>query len=63
MKRPLYARHGLPCYWIVDPDAHVIEAYVLTAGPYELVAELEGGPPQALPAFPDLPIDPAAICV
>ena len=36
---------------------------MLTAGAYELVAKLEGGQPQALPAFLDLTIDPAAIWV
>lgn len=31
-KLQLYARHGVPYYWIVDPDARSVEAYVLRAG-------------------------------
>ena len=28
-KLDLYARHGVPHYWIVDPDAQAVEAYPL----------------------------------
>jgi Uma2 family endonuclease len=35
-KLQLYARHGVPHYWIVDPQARLIEAYRLEAGSYVL---------------------------
>jgi Uma2 family endonuclease len=63
VKRRLYARHGVPAYWIVDPDARVIEAHVLAGDAYRLATTLEGGEPRALPPFLDLSIDPAAIWV
>ncbi len=57
----LYAKHGVTWYWIVDPDARSIEVYRPHADGYRLDARLEGAEPRALPPFPDLPLDPAAI--
>ena len=54
VKLQIYARHGVPCYWIVDPDARSVEAYVLTAGAFRLTARLGGEDRGALPPFPDL---------
>jgi Uma2 family endonuclease len=31
-KQQLYARHGVPFYWIVDPEEGLVEAYVLQSG-------------------------------
>jgi len=60
-KMLLYAKHGVECYWIVDGDAQTIDAYRLEAEGYRLDARLEGPTPRALPPFPDLLLDPAAI--
>lgn len=61
VKLQLYARHAVPCYWIVDPEAGSIEAHVLAGGVYRLTARLEGARPTALPPFPDLALDPASL--
>lgn len=60
-KMALCAGHGVTFYWIVDPAARVIEAHRLEGGVYRLDARLDGPAPRALPPFPDLPLDPAAI--
>jgi Uma2 family endonuclease len=61
VKFQLYARHGVPYYWIVDPEARSIEAYALTGEAYQLTARLEGSEPAALPPFPDLALVPASL--
>ena len=35
-KKALYEQFGLPEYWIVDPDSHSIELFVLASGSYQL---------------------------
>ena len=60
-KLDLYAGHGVPYYWIVDPAGREILAYVLAAGTYRLSARLAGVDPRALPPFDGLLLDPAAI--
>jgi Uma2 family endonuclease len=37
LKRELYRRVGVPEYWIVDPDEHVVEQHLLQASRYRLV--------------------------
>jgi Uma2 family endonuclease len=53
-KVQLYARYEVPFYWIVDPDARVIEAYELAEGGYRLAATARGADPVPLPPFRDL---------
>jgi len=61
MKRQLYARHGVPYYWIVDPEARVVEAYVLSEGAYQLSARVAGSEPVSLPPFPNLAFVPGSL--
>jgi len=61
VKRQLSARYGVPHYWLVDPDPGVIETYRLVGAIYEPGPRLEGAAPAALPPFPDLLLEPAAV--
>lgn len=61
VKQRLCARYGVPHYWIVDLDARVIETYHLAGKTYEPGPRLDGTAPAALPPFPDLLLDPAAV--
>ena len=36
-KAQLYAKYGIPHYWLIDPDQHVLEAYELSGEQYNLV--------------------------
>ena len=59
-KMRLYAEHGVPYYWIVDPEARSIEAFALAGAAYAPAARLTSEP-AALPPFSDLTLDPASI--
>jgi Uma2 family endonuclease len=61
VKARLYAGHGVPWYWIVDPDARALEAFHLRDGAYQRAGRLEAAAPGALPPFPDLVIDVGAL--
>jgi Uma2 family endonuclease len=61
IKRQLAARYGVPHYWLVDPDARVIDTYRLAGPAYESGPRLEGPAPASLPPFSDLALDPAAL--
>ena len=60
-KRRLYADHGVPYYWIVDPEARTIEAYRFEGDRYHLIARVSGTGPVSLPPFPDLAFAPASL--
>src|SRR5438477_5609635 len=53
-KRDLYARYGVPYYWIVDADARAIEMYRLITGAYELLARPTGATMTAAEPFAGL---------
>ena len=61
IKRSLYARHGAPYYWIVDPEARTIDVHSLTAQGYTDGGRFEGDALIDLPPFPGVRLDPAAI--
>jgi Uma2 family endonuclease len=60
-KRRLYARHGVPYYWLVDPEGRAIEALVLGPEGYALAVRASGDEPLALPPFPELALVPPAL--
>jgi Uma2 family endonuclease len=54
VKFALYARYGVPFYWIVDPKARVLEAYRLEGSAYVLAMRAIGAAPCGPPPFEDL---------
>ena len=61
VKRQLYARHGVPYYWTVDPAARSIEALVLGPEGYEVAVRATGVDPVSPPPFSDLALVPDAL--
>ena len=41
LKKELYQRSGVPEYWVVDPEDHTVEQYLLDAGSYQLAGKEE----------------------
>ena len=60
-KRQLYARHGVPFYWLVDPEGRAVEGLVLGAEGYSIAARAAGSEPVAIPPFSDLTLVSAAL--
>jgi Uma2 family endonuclease len=54
VKFALYARHGVGLYWIVDPEARVLEAYRRDGEGYVLTMRASGTKPCGPPPFEDL---------
>jgi Uma2 family endonuclease len=57
-KTRLYARHGVPFLWLVDPNARTIEAFVLERDRYALALTATGSDPVDLPPFTGLALVP-----
>jgi Uma2 family endonuclease len=51
-KLAIYGRHGVPEYWIVDPDRDRIEVFVLEGGALVRRALHESGEVRSLVALP-----------
>ncbi|MDP9405419.1 MAG: Uma2 family endonuclease [Actinomycetota bacterium] len=60
-KRALYARHGVPEYWVVDPVADRVEVHRLSGAVYPTPTLVEPGQSLAVPALPGLTVDVAAL--
>ncbi len=48
---PLYAREGIPYFWLVDPVLSTLEGYRLVEGHWILLATLKDTDPVRLPPF------------
>lgn len=55
-KKTLYAREGVPYYWVVDPDAKTVQPYTLREGGYEVEPARYPGDTLACPLFPGLTV-------
>ncbi len=55
-KMALYARYGVPHYWILDARHLSLETYEIREGEYELTSQFKKDDPVKLRLFPDLPI-------
>jgi Uma2 family endonuclease len=60
-KHQLYARHGVPYFWLVDPEGRSVEAFVLGPQGYALAVRASGSEPVSPPPFPDLSLIPASL--
>lgn len=60
-KLQLYARHGVPHYWAVGPEARLVETYELAEGAYRPGARVNGDEPLTAPPFLDLAISASAL--
>jgi Uma2 family endonuclease len=60
-KLQLYARYGVPYYWIVDPEQRVIDGYRLVAGAHGVPERFSGAMLTGLPPFEGLVLDPARL--
>jgi len=56
-KAKLYARFGIPHYWVVDPEARTLELYETQGARYRLGAPHEGDEKVRTTLFPGLTID------
>ncbi len=56
-KRDLYARFGVPEYWVVDPDADRVEVYRLSGDGYAKPEIFEPGETLTYDGLPGLAID------
>ena len=56
IKKQLYARYGVPHYWLFDPEQRLAEAHQLADGAYQLITTAQGYKQFAASPFPDLSI-------
>jgi Uma2 family endonuclease len=60
-KASLYASHGVPFFWLVDPGTRAIEAYRLAGDRYAVALRATGTDPVDLPPFTGLALIPASL--
>ena len=53
-KRDIYAAHGVPYYWLVDPVQYTLTTFVLQEGHYVQISHWTGDAEVSSEPFPDL---------
>jgi Uma2 family endonuclease len=61
IKMQLYARYGVPHYWLVDLDTRTLEAYQLEESGYRVVETLRGSGSLTPPLFPGFSLSGSAL--
>jgi Uma2 family endonuclease len=51
VKMPIYARFGVAYAWLIDPQAHTLEAYALEAGAWRALGRFAGAAPVCVAPF------------
>jgi Uma2 family endonuclease len=54
IKRELYARHGVPHHWLVDPDTRTLEAFELVDGRWTLLGAYDESATVRVPPFEEV---------
>lgn len=57
VKRRLYAKHGVPYYWLVDPGARTLEALPLVDGSWHEIGVYGDGDVVRIEPFADIELD------
>ena len=60
-KHQLYARYGVPFFWLVDPEGRTVNAFVLGPQGYSLAVRAFGNDPVNPPPFPDINLAPGSL--
>ncbi len=55
-KRALYHRHGIGHYWIVDPDARLVEVFAHAEAGWTLLGTYGDGDTVAMPPFVEVEV-------
>jgi Uma2 family endonuclease len=61
IKIPLYGRYGVCCAWLVDPEAHTLEAFELQGGAWTESGRYAAGDRVAVAPFGAITLDLADI--
>lgn len=55
-KRDVYAREGVSHLWLLDPDARVLEAFVLEGGEWRRIGAFSNDAEVSVPPFEVIPV-------